>query len=179
MNFPDSPNFKTNSVQANGLVFSWIELGSGPLVLALHGFPDLPRTFRYQMQALAQAGYRVVAPYLRGYFPTDAPSDVSYERAVLTQDTVALINILSDDPVILIGHDWGAAAAYGTAILAPEKITKLITIAVPYGETWWNSLLTNSAQQRRSWYIYFFQMPFAETAVAHNDFAFLERLWQD
>ncbi|HJW91080.1 MAG TPA: alpha/beta hydrolase [Anaerolineales bacterium] len=179
MNIQGNPNFKTDSVQVNGLAFSWIELGSGLLVLALHGFPDLPRTFRYQMQALAQAGYRVVAPYMRGYFPTDAPPTVSYERAALTQDTLGLIDVLSDQPIILIGHDWGAAAAYGAALLAPEKIAKLITIAVPYGETWWNALITNPAQQRRSWYIYFFQMPFAETAVAHDDFAFLERLWQD
>jgi pimeloyl-ACP methyl ester carboxylesterase len=131
------------------------------------------------MPALAQAGYRVIAPYLRGYLPTDVPSNVSYERAALTQDTLALIDALSDQPVILIGHDWGAAAAYGAAIVAPAKIAKLITLAVPYGETWWNAWITNSAQQRRSWYIWFFQTPWAEEAVAYNDFAFIERLWQE
>lgn len=176
---PNNTEFKLNSVQANGLTFSWIELGLGPLVLALHGFPDLPHTFRYQMQALAQAGYRIVAPYMRGYFPTEAPADGPYEAAALIQDTLALIQVLSDQPIILMGHDWGAAAAYGAAVVAPEKIAKLITIAVPYGDTWWNAWLTNPAQQRRSWYIFFFQMPYAETAVAYNDFAFLERLWQD
>jgi pimeloyl-ACP methyl ester carboxylesterase len=179
MTMLDHPNFRTNRVQANGLTFSYIELGSGPLVLALHGFPDTPRTFRYQMQALARVGYRVVAPYMRGYFPTDAPLHGSYERAALTQDTLALIDALSDQPVVLIGHDWGAVAAYGAAIVAPEKIAKLITIAVPYGETWRNSIITNPAQQRRSWYMFFFQMPFAETTVAHNNYAFLEKMWQD
>lgn len=179
MNMPDNPNFKTNSAQANGLTFSWIEYGAGPLVLALHGFPDLPRTFRYQMQALAETGYRVVAPYLRGYFPTDAPLNASYEDAALVQDTLALMDLLSEQPVILIGHDWGAVAAYGAAVLAPEKISKLITLAVPYGGASRQAFITNPAQQRRSWYIFFFQMPYAETAVAYNDFAFLERLWQD
>jgi len=172
-------NARLNGGRANGLEFSWIELGSGPLVLALHGFPDLPHTFHDQMQALAQAGYRVVAPYMRGYFPTEAPPDVSYEAAALAQDVLALIDALADQPVILIGHDWGAAAAYRAAVLAPERIARLITIAVPYGETWWNALLTNPAQQRRSWYMFFMQLPFAEAAIAHNDFAFLERLWQD
>ncbi len=174
-----SPAFKSGHGQANGLRFHWIEKGAGPLVLALHGFPDLPRTFRYQMHALARAGYRIVAPYMRGYFPTEAPADASYHRAALTQDALALTDVLSDDPIILLGHDWGAAAAYGAAILAPDKIARLITIAVPYGETWWNALLENPIQQRRSWYIYFFQLSFAESALAHNDFALLERLWRD
>ncbi len=171
--------FTTNGARVNGLAFRWLELGSGPLVLALHGFPDLPRTFRYQMPALARAGYRVVAPYMRGYYPTSAPPDVSYERAALTQDILALMNELSDQPVILLGHDWGAAAAYGAAIMAPDRVARLIALAVPYGETWWNAWITNPAQQRRSWYIFFFLMSFAEAGVAHNDFAFLERLWQE
>jgi len=175
----DHTNLRTNRVQANGLTFSYIELGSGPLVLALHGFPDTPYTFHYQMRALAQAGYRVVAPYMRGYFPTDAPPNASYELAALTQDALALIETLSDQPVILIGHDWGAAAAYGAALVAPEKIAKLITLAVPYTEAWWHALSTNPAQQRRSWYMFFFQLPWAEHAVAYNDFTFIERLWQD
>lgn len=171
--------FNTGSVYANGLRFSWIDLGSGPLVLALHGFPDLPRTFRHQMRALARAGYRVVAPYMRGYFPTDIPPDGHYESAALVQDVLALIDVLADRPIILMGHDWGAEAVYRAAIIAPDKISRLITLAVPYGEALWDSWITNPSQQRRSWYIFFFQMPYAETAVAHNDFAFLEGLWQD
>lgn len=170
---------KPNFLNANSLNFGYLEMGSGPLVLALHGFPDTPHTFHYQMNALAAAGYRVVAPYMRGYHPTDAPPNVSCERAALTQDALALINALSDEPVVLIGHDWGASAAYGAAVLAPEKIAKLITIAVPYGETFWNSWITNPGQQRRSWYMFFFQMPWAEEAAAYNDFALIERLWQD
>jgi pimeloyl-ACP methyl ester carboxylesterase len=179
MNLSTNIEFKQSSARVNGLNFSWIELGSGPIVLALHGFPDLPHTFRFQMQALAQAGYRVIAPYMRGYFPTDAPPDVPYEAAALVQDTLALINEFSDQPITLIGHDWGAEAAYRAAVLAPEKVAKLITIAVPYAESLWDCWITNPAQQRRSWYIFFFQMPFAEAAVAYNDFALVEQLWRD
>jgi pimeloyl-ACP methyl ester carboxylesterase len=170
---------KMGSAPANGLKFAWIEMGSGPLVLALHGFPDTPRTFKYQMRMLAEAGYRVIAPYMRGYAPTDAPAEAAYDKSALAQDAVALLAALSTEPAILIGHDWGAIAAYGAAILAPEKVSRLITLAVPPGGRTGKAFVTNPLQQRRSWYIFFFQMPYAEEAVAYNDFAFIERLWQD
>lgn len=166
-------------VRANGLDFDCVEAGAGPLVLALHGFPDLPRTFSHQIDALAGAGYRVVAPHMRGYHPTPAPPGASCERAALAQDALALLDALTDRPAVVLGHDWGAAAAYNAATAAPARISKLVTIAVPYGETWWGSFFTNPAQQRRSWYMFFFQLPFAEAAVAHDDFALLEGLWRD
>lgn len=170
--------FKTGTVRANGLTFSYIEAGTGPLVLALHGFPDHPRTFRYQMRALAAAGYHVVAPFQRGYAPTDVPPDGSYESSALVADALALIDALGGGrPAVLLGHDWGAVAAMGAAAVAPEKISKLITIAIPPG--FGQSLVTNPAQQRKSWYMYFFHMPFAEAAVQLDNLAFLDRLWRD
>lgn len=174
-----SAEFKTGKIQANGLNFSFIELGEGPLVLAFHGFPDLPRTFRHQMRALSADGYRVVAPYMRGYAPTDVPPDGPYAGAALVQDVLALIDAFGEKPVILMGHDWGVSAVYGAAIMAPEKVSKLIAIAVPRGPAANNSFIENPAQQRRSWYIFFFQMPWAEEAVAYDNFALIERLWQD
>ncbi len=176
---PAGAGLVTGRVFANGLHFSYLEMGQGPLVLALHGFPDTPRTFCYQLPALAAAGYRVVAPYTRGYFPTDLPPDGRYESAALAQDVVALMAVLSQEPVILLGHDWGASAAYGAAVLAPERVAGLITIAVPPSANFRRAFVTNPAQQRRSWYMYFFQMAYAEMAVEYNDFAFVERLWQD
>jgi pimeloyl-ACP methyl ester carboxylesterase len=116
---------------------------------------------------------------MRGYFPTEAPPNGPYESAVLVQDTLALIDTLATQPVILLGHDWGAVAAYGAAILAPHKVAKLIALAVPHGGALRTAFLSNPAQQRLSWYIFFFQMPFAEAAVAHADFIFLEQLWRD
>ena len=169
--------FKRGQVRANGLLFHYLEAGTGPLVLALHGFPDQPGTFRHQMLALAAAGYRVVAPYMRGYAPTDAPTDTSYEQAALGQDALALIAALGQERAVLLGHDWGAAAAYRAALAAPEKVSRLITMAVPYRAR--QPFVENLEQQRRSWYMFFFQMPFAEDAVAYNNFAFIERLWQE
>ena len=96
-------------------------MGEGPLALCLHGFPDHAHSFRFQLPALAAAGYRVVAPFLRGYAPTEVPNDGPYQAAALAQDAVALIDALGQGQAVLIGHDWGAVAAHGAAIVAPEK----------------------------------------------------------
>lgn len=171
--------FATGIVDANGITFHYLEAGEGPTVLALHGFPDHARSYRHQMPALAEAGYRVVAPYLRGYSPTEIPEGGYFGVPALAEDAVALAHALSDDPVTLIGHDWGAAAAHTAAAMAPEKFSKLITMAVPYGPALTESLVTSPAQQRRSWYMFYFQLPFADAGVALDDFAFIERLWHD
>lgn len=170
---------KTGSVRANGIQFSTLEMGDGPLVLCLHGFPDHARSFRHQIPALAAAGFRAVAPYMRGYAPSEAASDGRYQSAVLAQDAIELIGALGSDSAYLFGHDWGAIAAYGAAILAPDKVKKLVTAAVPHGPAVLAAFLGDYDQLRRSWYMFFFQMPFAEAAVPANDFAFIEHLWQD
>ena len=171
--------FRAGRVRANGLEFATLEAGDGPLVLCLHGFPDHARSFRHQLPALAAAGYRAVAPFMRGYAPTEQPADGRYQSAVLALDVVELIGALSADSAVVFGHDWGAVAAYGAAVVAPNKIRRLITAAVPHGPAVLNAFLSNYDQQRRSWYMFFFQTAFADAAVAHDDFAFLERLWAD
>lgn len=171
--------FKTGSVRANGLNFHYLEAGAGPLVLCLHGFPDHARSFRFQLPALAEAGFRAVAPYLRGYAPTDVPEG-PYQSAALATDAVALIEALSPkEPAFVLGHDWGALAAYGAAILAPNRVRKIATIAVPHGPQLMQAILTSYAQMRRSFYVFMFQLPSAETSVSHNNFEFLDRLWAD
>jgi pimeloyl-ACP methyl ester carboxylesterase len=169
----------TGIVRANGLRFATLEAGDGPLVLCLHGFPDHARSFRHQLPALAAAGFRAVAPFMRGYAPTDIPADGRYQSAVLAQDAVELIGALGYRSASIFGHDWGALAGYGAAILAPERVTKLVTAAVPHGPSVLNAFLADYEQQRRSWYMFFFQHPFADAAVLHDDFRFIERLWQD
>lgn len=172
--------FKQGSVRANGLTFHYLEAGEGPLVLCLHGFPDHARSFRFQLPALAAAGFRAVAPFMRGYAPTDAPANGPYQSAVLAKDAVALIDALSPNaPADLCGHDWGALAAYGAAELAPNRIRKLVTLAVPHGPSLMQAILTSYPQMKRSFYIFMFQMPTAEVAISHNDFEFLDRLWAD
>ena len=171
--------FKRGTAQANGLSFATLEAGDGPLVLCLHGFPDTAYCFRHQLPALAAAGFRAVAPFMRGYAPTAIPADGRYQSAVLAQDAVELIGALGYSSAVILGHDWGAIAGYGAAMLAPEKVVKLVTIAVPHGPSLLNAFLSSYDQQRRSWYMFFFQTPFADAAVAFDDFRFLERLWQD
>ena len=107
--------FRRGEVRANGLRFATLEAGDGPLVLCLHGFPDHARSFRHQLPALAAAGFRAVAPYMRGYAPSDAPPDGPYQSAVLGQDAAAMIEALGYRQAAVVGHDWGAVAAYGAA----------------------------------------------------------------
>jgi len=166
-------------VRANGLTFATLEAGEGPLVLCLHGFPDHARSFRHQLPALAASGFRAVAPFMRGYAPSDVPPNGPYQSAALAQDAVALIEALGYKRAAVFGHDWGAVAAYGAAVLSPERVVRLITAAVPHGAAFPTALLSNYDQQRRSWYMFFFQTPFADAALPFGDFRFLERLWED
>lgn len=120
------------TISANGLRFACFEAGSGPLVLLLHGFPDTPHTWSFVQPQLAQAGYRVVAPYLRGYPPSEAPADGDYSVLKLGADILALIEALGEKQAIVIGHDWGAFAAYAAANLDPQRVRKLVTLAIPH-----------------------------------------------
>jgi pimeloyl-ACP methyl ester carboxylesterase len=131
------------------------------------------------MPVLADAGFRVVAPYMRGYAPTGLAPDGRYQTAALALDAVALIEALGAEDAIVFGHDWGALAAYGAAVAAPRRIRKMITAAVPYGAQVMTAFATSYAQQKRSWYTFFFQTPFADIGVAHDDYAFLEHLWSE
>ena len=119
-------------VNANGLRFAYLSEGSGPLVLFLHGFPDTPHSWDRVMPAVAKAGFRAVAPYMRGYHPTEIPKDGKYDGDTLGRDVVALIEALGAQQAILVGHDWGALAAYTAASIAPERVKLLITVGVPH-----------------------------------------------
>jgi pimeloyl-ACP methyl ester carboxylesterase len=155
----------------------YLEAGDGPLVLCLHGFPDHAPTFRPLLEDLAAAGFRAVAPFMRGYAPStvEAPT---YETAALAADVVALLDALGDgSPACVVGHDWGGVAAQHAAVLAPEKIRRLVTIAIPHAAAFAGALRRDPAQLRRSWYEFVFLAEgFAEKVVAQDDFAFVDRL---
>ncbi|MDE2420649.1 MAG: alpha/beta hydrolase [Gammaproteobacteria bacterium] len=119
-------------VRANGLRFGYFEQGIGPLIILLHGFPDTPHTWNFVQPQLAQAGYRVVAPFMRGYPPSDISANKDYGVLALGQDIVALIEALGEKQAIVIGHDWGAFAAYAAANLSPQSIRKLVVVAIPH-----------------------------------------------
>src|SRR5947209_9869516 len=106
-----------NYIEANGLRFAYFEEGQGPLVLLLHGFPDTAHTWDEVRPALAGAGYRAVSPFMRGYFPTAIPADGKYDSETLGRDALALIEALGEKQAVVVGHDWGASAAYAAAAL--------------------------------------------------------------
>lgn len=119
-------------VDAGGLRFGYLSEGRGPLVLLVHGFPDTPHTWARVMPALAKAGYRAVAPFTRGIAPTAIPADGIYGSDTLGGDLLALIDALGGGPAVVVGHDWGASAAYSAAALGPEKVRLLVTMAIPH-----------------------------------------------
>ncbi|GIW42899.1 MAG: alpha/beta hydrolase [Candidatus Binatia bacterium] len=167
-------------LQVGDLSIALLEAGKpGKLLLCLHGFPDNAWTFRHQFGPFAELGYHVVAPFQRGYYPTSPAPDGRYQSAVLAYDLLGCISALGYEHADVIGHDWGALAGYGAAILEPHRIRRLVTIAVPHGPAVLQAFLSDYAQLRRSWYMFFFLTPFAEAAVRHNDFAFIEHLWRD
>ncbi len=166
-------------VGANGLTFATLEVGSGPLALCLHGFPDSAWGWRHLLPALAEAGFHAVAPFMRGYAPTEVPADGLYQTGALSADACALHEALDgDSDAVLVGHDWGALAAYGAAAWQPERWRRVVTAAVPPTATLAEAFLSYD-QLRRSWYMYFFLHPLAEVAVSLDDLAFLDRLWSD
>ncbi|GAC1329153.1 MAG: alpha/beta fold hydrolase [Mycobacteriales bacterium] len=166
-------------VLAGDLDVAYLETGgTGPLALCLHGFPDSAYTWRHLLPELAAAGYRAVAPFSRGYAPTGLPGGGHVQTGVLGVDAVDLHEALGGDcDAVVIGHDWGAVAAYAAAGLAPQRWRRVVTLATP--PALGLRQLTTYPQARRSFYMWLFQLPFAEKVVAANDFDFLARLWAD
>ncbi|MBP9053498.1 MAG: alpha/beta fold hydrolase, partial [Ilumatobacteraceae bacterium] len=113
----------SGSVSANGVDFGYLTAGdpAAPLALCVHGFPDSAHTWRHLLPRLAEAGFRAVAPFQRGYAPTSVPADGRYQTGVLAQDMNMLHEALGGGgDAVIIGHDWGAPATYGAAVLGPE-----------------------------------------------------------
>jgi pimeloyl-ACP methyl ester carboxylesterase len=119
-------------ISANGLSFAALEEGSGPLVLLVHGFPDTAHTWDRVLPALAAHGYRAVAPFTRGYAPTEIPSDGKYDAETLGRDLLALIEALGERSAVIVGHDFGANAAYAAAAIDPGRVRLLVTVALPH-----------------------------------------------
>ncbi|WP_060886828.1 alpha/beta fold hydrolase [Streptomyces caniscabiei] len=167
------------TVQAGRLEVPILEAGSGPLVLCLHGFPDHAASWAGLLDRLAQEGYWAVAPAQRGYWPEGAAPDGSYRASSTGQDVLALIEALGREQADLIGHDLGARAAYAAANLEAARVRKLVGMAVPYGPQLPAAWVADGDQQRRSWYMFFFQTAMAQAAVEFDDFALVDRLWRE
>jgi pimeloyl-ACP methyl ester carboxylesterase len=168
-------------IAANGITFSALSTGptDGPLALCLHGFPDSAHTWRFLLPELAAAGFRAVAPWMRGYAPTDVPADGDYSVGALAADACTLHEALAgDEHAVLIGHDWGAFAAYAAAAFAPDRWRRLVTLAVPHPGAIGPKLFAYE-QFKRSFYVFVFQAPVAEMAVALDDLTFVDGPWRD
>ena len=172
---------RARTVQANDLDFVLLEAGSGPLALCLHGFPDAAHTWRHLLPVLAGAGFRAAAPFMRGYAPTAVPADGAYQVGALAADAVALHDVLGGDgDAVLIGHDWGAEAAYAAAAYAPDRWRRLVTLAVPPAALD-PVLFSDYEQLKRFWYMFMFRDPagFAEAMAAGDGMSLLDKLWAD
>jgi pimeloyl-ACP methyl ester carboxylesterase len=157
-------------VRANGVDFAYLEAGQGPLVLCLHGFPDTAWSFVPVLKHLAAAGYRAVAPFMRGYQPSGLAPDGDYRIITLGRDALALIEALGAQRAVLVGHDWGAVTTYTAAALAPERAAALPHL---HRFLFWPTL----RQLKRSRYMGFFQLRgIPERRIVADDFKWLRAL---
>jgi len=124
---------KHHTLTVNGIQMHVAEQGSGPLLLLCHGWPELWYSWRHQIPVLAQAGYRVVAPDLRGFGATEAPADANaYSILHMVGDMVALVAALGEKHAVIVGHDWGAPIAWTTAMMRPDMFPAVVAMSVPH-----------------------------------------------
>jgi pimeloyl-ACP methyl ester carboxylesterase len=168
------------TITANGLTFGALTCGDeGPLALCLHGFPDTAHTWDQLLPQLADAGFRAVAPWTRGYAPTSVPTDGDYSLTALTNDANALHQALDgDSDAVLIGHDWGAMTAYGAAAAQAQRWRRVVALAVPPPDVA-AAAFFRYPQLKRSFYVFLFQTPLAELVAGADDMRFIENLWRD
>lgn len=160
----------------NGIEMHVVTAGSGPDVLLLHGFPDSHELWRHQIPALVAAGFRVIAPDLRGFGLTEIPIGgvAAYRVEKLVADVVALLDVLGVAKVRLVAHDWGAVIGWLTAIKHPDRIDRYVAISVGHPTSYARG---GARQKLMGWYILMFQLRgLAEWLFSFNDFALFRRL---
>jgi pimeloyl-ACP methyl ester carboxylesterase len=147
----------------------YVEAGEGPLVVLLHGFPEFWYGWRRQIAPLAAAGFRVVAPDMRGYNLSSKPDGVkAYDTDKLTGDIRGLIHERGAESALLAGHDWGGTVAWDTAMSHPEVVDRLAILNVAHPRQFLRGL-HHPRQLRKSWYVFFFDLPDLPEAVVHAD----------
>ncbi len=167
----DVPGPDIQTVEANGLTMKVASMGSGPLVLLCHGFPELAISWRGQMAALAAAGYRAVAPDMRGYGETTAPSDPSHYTVLhLVGDMVELVHALGEKQAVIVGHDWGAIVAWTSALLRPDIFTSVVGMSVPFVPVASTDVLSDLHHAGiDDFYLQYFQTPGVAEAELEKD----------
>jgi pimeloyl-ACP methyl ester carboxylesterase len=157
-------------IDSNGVGIEVTDQGQGPPVVLLHGWPDSGRMWRNQVPALTAAGFRVIVPDLRGFGASDAPAEVeAYGLAQLFGDVMAMLDQLGVARAHVVGHDWGAALAWGIAALAPDRVDHLVALSVGHPSSFTGAGL---AQREKSWYMLLFQFEgVAEQWLSNDDWA--------
>ncbi len=155
-------------IMTNGIRMHYVTQGKGPLIVLLHGFPEFWYSWRYQLPFLAERGYTVVAPDLRGYNDTDKPR-TGYDVPTLLRDIAGLIKGLGQEKAIIVGHDWGGVLAWAFAMSYPQMTERLIVMNAPHPQAMQRAFRTLK-QLRKSWYIFAFQLPWLpENALLRNN----------
>jgi pimeloyl-ACP methyl ester carboxylesterase len=165
-------------MQIGELDFHVVDEGQGPLVLLLHGFPDSSYLWRHQIPALVKAGYRVVAPDLRGFGQSSRPEGVEqYAMPALLGDVIGILDALGIERAHVVGHDWGAALAWVFGALLPQRTTSLTALSVGHPALFRSLPI---AQREKSWYMLLFQfVGVAEALLQKNDWALTRELLRD
>ena len=162
---------KEGFADSNGVKIHYATMGSGPLVVMIHGFPDYWYTWRHQMEGLADR-FQVVAIDQRGYNKSDKPAGVeSYDMRLLVGDVIAVIKHFGKDNAIIVGHDWGGAVAWSLAMNAPQFVNKLVVLNLPHLRGLSRELANNPEQQKSSAYARRFQTEGAEKALTAEGLA--------
>jgi pimeloyl-ACP methyl ester carboxylesterase len=169
-----------DTIQTNGVALHAVTAGpeDGDPVVLLHGFPEFWYAWHRQIPALADAGYRVVAPDMRGYNCSDKPEGVAaYHVDELVGDVAGLVGAFDRESAHVVGHDWGGLVAWQTAIDRPDIVDHLTILNAPHPSAYERALRSSLSQLRKSWYVGFFQLPvLPELSLGTNDFDFVDRV---
>lgn len=170
-------------LQTPDIQLAYLEQGVGPMVLLLHGFPDTAYSWSTVMQRLADTGYRAVALFQRGYDPSGMSAEGDYSVLTLARDALALMDAQGEEQAYVVGHDWGASVAYCMANLAPDRVVKLVTEAIPHPRVIKPSL---KLFRKAPHFILFQTGAYGRWYASRNDYAYIDYLysywapnWQD
>lgn len=163
--------------QVGTIRMHYVSQGEGPLVLLLHGFPEFWWSWRHQLTPVADAGFRVVAPDLRGYNDTDRAGP--YDLDTLAGDAVALIRHLGAERATIVGHDWGGVIAWHLAAKRPDVCERVAVLNAPHPAVFARVIRSNPRQLRRSWYMFLFALPWLpEARLVANDARIMYRIYR-
>jgi len=167
-------------VTVGAIALHVVEAGNGTPVVLLHGFPEFWYSWRRQLPSLSAAGFRAIAPDLRGFNLSDRPQGIqNYRLSALVADIAGLIRQVAGGRAHIIGHDWGGVVAWRLAAMHPELVHKLVVMNAALPAAYSRELKRSPAQWLRSWYVFMFQLPrLPEFACRRHDFAALEQAWR-